>query len=123
MSIIDKAKALGEAIAASEELANLKKAETEMQQDVEAQAIILEFEELQNKFQLSHVEGKEISEEDRKLAEEVENKMTNNQHIRAYMESQRAFEQILQQINSIIGSAISGGQCGPSSCGPCTSCN
>lgn len=126
MSIIENARALGDALSKSDELAKLKNSEIEMQNDEAASEIVAEFHRIQQKFHQLQMEGRELTEAEKKEAEDLEAKMGANEKIKAYMEAQNQFEQILRQVNSIISSAISGQQCGDSSssCSSgCSGCN
>ncbi|MDW7675747.1 MAG: YlbF family regulator [Bacillota bacterium] len=122
-TIIDKAKDLGAAIASSEELAKLRNAELEMNNDGDATNIIAEFQQAQQEFQQWQATGNDLTDEHKDKAKAIEEKMTGNSKISAYMEAQREFEQLLYEINNIISLSISG-QCGDGGCSAgCSSCN
>jgi cell fate (sporulation/competence/biofilm development) regulator YlbF (YheA/YmcA/DUF963 family) len=123
MTILEKAKILGEAIVAGEELTKLRNAEALMNNDLEARGIIQEFHRTQQEFHQWQMEGNELTEEQRVKADAFEEKMVDNDKIRAYMEAQKEFEDLLHQINNIISQSISD-QCDDSSCGSgCSGCN
>ena len=70
----------------------------------------------------------ELPEEKQKKLEELDEKMSQNEHIVSYMEAQEALEQILRSVNLIISSALneSDDACGSdcsSGCTSCSSCN
>jgi cell fate (sporulation/competence/biofilm development) regulator YlbF (YheA/YmcA/DUF963 family) len=123
MSVLEKAKILGEAILASEELIKLRDAEAIMNNDFEARKIIQEFQQAQQEFHQWQMDGNDLTEEHRAKADALEEKMIDNDKIRSYMEAQKEFENLLQQINNIISQSISG-LCDDSSCSAgCSGCN
>ncbi|MGF7186628.1 cell fate (sporulation/competence/biofilm development) regulator YlbF (YheA/YmcA/DUF963 family) [Desulfitispora alkaliphila] len=124
MSVIEQAKTLGAAIASSPELEQLKNAEARMTVDPTAGEIIQEFQQKQQELQQLQMQGKELTEEQKQAVESLEAKMQGNDSISSYMKAQQDFEQLLQQVNTIISSAISGDQgCSDSSCGSgCSGC-
>lgn len=127
MSILDKARDLAEAIAESEELAEVRKTEIAMGQDPAAQVIIAEFQEKQKEYYEIQMRGEELNDIQKQVIASIEQKMTANPHISAYISAQEKMEKMLRSVNFIITKAISGeGSCGPecgSDCGPGCGCN
>lgn len=122
MSVLDKARELGAEILQSQELNDMKNAELAMINDVEAQKIIDQFKDKQRTYQAVKAEGGELSEDQQKEVEDLEQKMLENQLILEYFKTQQSFEQMLEEINNIIAGAISGSDCNCSDdC--CTSCD
>lgn len=126
MSIMDKAHELADAIANSPELAKVRETEIAMGQDPEAQKIIGEFQEKQKEYYEIQMRGEELNDIQKQYISSIEEKMTANPAISAYLHAQGKFEELLKSVNFIIARAISGeGSCGcGSECGPdCGTCN
>ena len=123
--IFEKARELGEAIVESKEYKELKKAELEQEQDEEAMALLKEYSDLRASL-AKKVQNGDVSEEEMaKIRESLEaayEKVTTNDHITAYINAQRTFQAIIDQMNNIISFHITGKL--PSSCsGSCSSCS
>lgn len=120
MLVLDKAKELAEAIAASEELAAMREAEALIEQDQEALDIIQEFRRVQQDIFNKQQQGIELSDEDRQLVEEIEEKMSRNESIQRYIAAQERLERLLQSVNFIISQAFNP----PADCESCSpGCN
>lgn len=122
MSVIDKAKELGEELVNSNELREMRDAELIMMQNPEAQEIIKTFNEKREMFRVLEEKGQELTESQKSQADELESKMLDNPYIFNFFKAQQSFEKILEQINAIIGDAISGGSgcsCDSDDCGSC----
>ena len=122
--IFEKARELGEAIIESEEYKELKKAELEQENDEEAMALLKEYSELRTSL-AQEIQKGDISEEEmasiRERLEEAYEKVTTNDHITAYINAQRTFQAIIDQMNNIISFHITGKMPGGCS-GNCSSC-
>lgn len=126
MSVIEKARELGIELSRCKELRGMREAEVMMLQNPEAQEIIKEFNEKQRAFQMIQSQGHELTEGQKKEAEDLERRMLDNPYIYNFFKAQQDFERILEEINNIIGEAIgSGSGCScESDCGDGTcSCN
>jgi len=121
VSVLDKARELGEEILNSGELHDMKKAELAMINDVEAKKIIKAFKEKQQNYQVVKSRGGALSKDQQKEVEDLEQKMLDNPLILEYFKAQQSFEQMLEEINNIIAGAISGSNCScPDDC--CSTC-
>lgn len=122
--IFEKARELGEAIIESEEYKALKKAELEQEQDEEAMALLKEYSELRTSLAMEIQKG-DVSEDEmasiREKLEDAYEKVTTNDHITAYINAQRDFQTVLDQMNQIITFHITGENPGACS-GNCSSC-
>lgn len=122
--IFEKARELGEAIIESEEYKELKKAELEQEEDAEAMALLKEYSELRTSL-AQEIQKGDVSEEEmasiRERLEEAYEKVTTNDHITAYINAQRTFQSIIDQMNNIISFHITGKIPGGCS-GNCSSC-
>ena len=122
--IFEKARELGEAIIESAEYKELKKAELEQEEDAEAMALLKEYSELRTSL-AQEIQKGDVSEEEmasiRERLEEAYEKVTTNDHITAYINAQRTFQSIIDQMNNIISFHITGKMPGGCS-GDCSSC-
>ena len=107
MSIIEKAKELGEAIVDSQEYQNLKTAETEMYQNEEAKAILDDFNAQQKRLQMAQTNGKPITEKQQNELQNIQNKMQGNEKVMEFMQAQHQFNQVMETINQTISSVLS----------------
>ncbi|KJS80184.1 MAG: hypothetical protein JM58_19070 [Peptococcaceae bacterium BICA1-8] len=132
MDIYNKAKELAEAISQSQELKKMRDSEAAMMCDPQAQKLVEDYQEVQMEAMKAGLQFDELPEEKQKVLEELDEKMSQNEHIVAYMEAQEALEQILRSVNLIISSALneSDSSCGSdcdsdcsSGCSSCSSCN
>lgn len=123
MSVIDKAKQLGEEIANSKELLEMREAELVMTRDPEALSIIQKFNEKQRIFRTIQEQGLELTDSQKREADELESEMLDNPYIYNFFKAQQTFEKVLEQINNIIGEAIGMGgggcSCDSDDCGTC----
>ena len=122
--IFEKARELGEAIIESKEYQELKKAEAEQENDAEAMKLLQDYSILRSKL-AEEIQKGDVSEERMKEVraelEEAYEKVTENDHITAYINAQRMFQAIIDQMNSIISFHITGKMPGGCS-GSCESC-
>ncbi|TYO97808.1 YlbF family regulator [Desulfallas thermosapovorans] len=124
MSILEKAYELGQEIAASEELNNMKNAELTMMQDQEAQSIIQEFNAKQRQYMEMQRQGQQLTETQKKEVADLEKRMLDNPLIYSFFQAQQNFEKVLEEINNIISKAITGEQssCSDECCSSCSGC-
>ena len=124
--IFEKARELGEAIIESKEYKELKQAELNQENDPEALTLLKEYSEVRSNL-ASEIQKGDVSEERiaeiREELEEAYSKMTTNDTITAYINAQRTFQSIIDQMNSIISFHITGkmpGGCSGNCC--CRQC-
>lgn len=119
--VLEKAKELGDQIAASEELDAMKKAQLAVMQNHEAKAIIDEFQKEQEGLFRIQQSGQELNDDQKELIRKLEQRMSENPIIEEYIVTQQKFEELLDEINNIIAESISGQQpsCGDSCCSSC----
>ncbi|HVJ48654.1 YlbF family regulator [Desulfitobacterium sp.] len=119
--ILAKAEALAAAIGQSSELEDLRTAEQAMLADEQAQKIIADFNQEQQRFFDLQSGGQELSEKDQKAIDEMEKTVESHPLISAYLQTQDHFTQMLDSINSILASAIAADQDQASGCSTCGS--
>ncbi|MGN1097774.1 MAG: YlbF family regulator [Clostridia bacterium] len=128
MEIFDKARELGEAIVNSDEYKALKLAEAKQEQDEEAMKLLQEYSAIRKTLGEEINKGdvsEERMEEIRNAVEEAYEKVTSNDIIADYINAQRAFQAIIDQMNTILSYHITGqlpGGCS-GSCGSCGGCH
>lgn len=122
--IFEKARELGEAIIESKEYKELKAAELKQENDEEALALLKEYSDVRTRLGAEIQKG-DVSEERiaeiREELEEAYSKMTTNDTITAYINAQRTFQAVIDQMNNILAFHITGKMPGGCS-GSCSSC-
>ena len=122
--IFEKARELGEAIIESKEYKELKEAELRQEQDEKALTLLKEYSDVRSRLaqeiQKGDVDDSRIAEIREELEEAYE-KMTTNDSITAYINAQRTFQAIIEQMNNILSFHITGKMPGGCS-GNCSSC-
>lgn len=126
--ILQKAKELGIMIAESGEFEMLKIAEERQLADPEAQKLMMEYatkrDELTKKASSPDVTKEEFEELRNQIQAEFE-KICVNENIKAYLDANAAFSNMINQVNSIIGYFVKGGEEGGCSgnCSGCSGCH
>ncbi|MBS3811432.1 MAG: YlbF family regulator [Halanaerobiales bacterium] len=108
MSVIKKAKELGEELVNSQEYAELKRKESALYDDEDATSLLKEYENINKQVQMARNNGKEINEKHQKKLQSLQLKMEQNPSINTYIESQKEFNEVMNSINKIINGYISG---------------
>lgn len=127
MSILEKARELGEEIASSPELRQMKEAEIAMMNDTQANELVEEFNRKQRRYLDLKAQGTDLDSEQIKEVEDLETKVMENRLIVDFFRKQQNFERIIEQINEIISDAIAGGHscsegCSDDCCSSCSGC-
>ncbi|MEE0434039.1 MAG: YlbF family regulator [Peptococcaceae bacterium] len=132
MSIYDKAKALADEIAASDELRRVKETELKMLIDLPAREIVETYQQIQVEAINAGISYDDLDEEKKQQLADLEQKMQENAVIMEYMTANQELNQMLESVNMIISSALndnngggcsscsSAGNCGENDC--CSSC-
>lgn len=118
--ILEKAEILAAAIAQSPELKELRSSEEAMLADEEAKKIIDDFNQEQQRIYALQAEEKELSEEDNKVIDEMEQRVASHPLIGVYLQAQDRFAEMLDSVNSVLANAIAG-QNDTASCSSCGS--
>ena len=110
MEVYDVANKLAREIKESKQYLNLKKAKEELMNDQKKKQIKKEYEELKKEgieFEIKRQENKEIDEKDKKeKLVKMYNVLIENKDIKEYFDYEIAFNQMMIDINKIIGSSI-----------------
>ncbi len=115
--VIRKASELAQAIAESEELANLRAAEAKLQMDPEAMRLLEEVQRLQHMAQMSG------TPEAMQQLEEAFNKFAENEVAKEYLEANQKFSQMIETVNSLLQEAIEGPKQHGHGCSGCSGCS
>ncbi len=120
-SIIEKAHDLGHALSESDEAVVLHAADMNMELDMEAQALIKDFQTRQKNMQEAEQAKKEVSDEEWNEFTRIQDKMKENTAIQAYFSAAQRFETLLKEVNAEINKVLAGGgSCSPSECDSCS---
>lgn len=106
MSVIEKAKELGQEIRKTGEYKELKRVTENIEQDTEANNMIKEIQDLQKQIQFSQQSGVQPSEDQINQFNSLKTKMDTNLTIQAYAKAQNDFSQFMQEVNSAISDGI-----------------
>lgn len=110
MEIYDTANRLAEEIRNSKQYKDLKRAKDELMANTEKRQMIIDFEELKKEVQLMEVQrlnNEPIDEQDKKeKLITMYNVLIQNKDIKDYFDYEIAFNQLMVDINKIIGSSI-----------------
>ena len=110
MEIYDTANRLAEEIRNSKQYKDLKRAKDELMANTEKRQMIIDFEELKKEVQLMEMQrlnNETIDEQDKKeKLITMYNVLIQNKDIKDYFDYEIAFNQLMVDINKIIGSSI-----------------
>ena len=123
--LILKAQELAELIKTSKEYLLAKETEEIQQNDEKAQEMIMAYNEKRRDIAVKMQCGQMSEEETESLRKEINEafeELMAYDVIKNYVEAQRDFEILNQQIMSIISGAVNGGGCG-GSCSSCSGCH
>ena len=125
-NILDKAHELGKLIAESEELKRCQEQELSFASDESAQAAVAEYDQKSKALAEEMRQGgmtPEKLETFRSRMNENMKELTKNATAKEYLEAKSAFNQLINQVNEIIGYHIRGEEAGSSCSGNCSGCS
>ena|SRR6056297_2289666 len=102
MSIMEKAKELGQEIVESTEYKKLKSAENDMHNDKEAESLLSDFQAKQKQVQMMQTNGKIVSQQLQQKIQSIQSKMQENPKIKSFMKAQENFNEVMKTINQTI---------------------
>ncbi len=124
--ILEKAHELGKLIAASKELTNYQSQEIIFAADPEAQKMLQQYEEksmaLAEEMRNAAMTPESL-ETFRSRMNEIIGELSQNQNAKNYMEAKSAFNNVIMQVNEIIGYHIRGGEEAGGCSGECSCCS
>lgn len=124
--ILNKTHELGRLIAESEELTNYQAQEIAFAADPEAQKMLQQYEEksaaLAEEMRQEAMTPERLESYRARMNENME-ALTQNPTAKAYLEAKSAFNQLIMQVNEIIGYHIRGGEESGGCSGHCSGCS
>lgn len=102
VNIYDAANQLESDLRKTDEFKSLEKAFEDLQKDEEASKLFDEFRQIQQTIQQKQMMGQEITEEDAKEAQELSDKVGENETLAALIEAEQKVGQIIEEINQIV---------------------
>ncbi len=117
--IIKLAFELGNAIAASEEMDDLKVMQTKLSEDPDAYQLIMNYQDAQTKLENKLQEGLLVTPAEESHIDIMEQQINTNPLIQELIQIQEKFDNLMQGVYFAMNQAISGGGCesGCESCG------
>lgn len=123
--IIEKARELGQMLSECDEFKALKGAEEMQLADPEAQELMMEYantrEALAKKASDTNITKEEL-EGIQTEAQEAFNKLCTNKNITRYIEANKAFSTLIEQVNAIIAYYVKGEEQSGGCSGNCSTC-
>lgn len=122
MDYIEAAAQLGQALAESPQFKKLNLAEAETFSNKEAAAILADYRKAQQEMAAaaSGDVSKEQLEDIRSKLLEKQRELSSNGVVKNYLDSKKAFDRMMQEVNSVLGHYL---ESGPSNCsGSCETC-
>lgn len=114
MSVILKAMELGHEISQSTELHKMREAEATVHGDQAAADMIREYQVKQRVMVEARSAGRRLTGEEQDELVDLHQRMNANPKIKEFMEAQRQFHEMINDINRILQQAITGNTCTPS---------
>lgn len=102
MSVKDKAAELAEAIKETEEFQDLQSAENRISLDPQAQDLVEELQEKQNKLQEAQAQGQQPSSDVIQDLQQLQNQMKLNTTLQNLFKAQESFNELMQSVNQVI---------------------
>lgn len=106
MDVNEKAKELGDVISKTEEYKELERTSQNVHENSEANQMIEEIQDLQQKIQFAQQSGVQPSPEQIEQYNDLKARMNANLTIKAYARAQESFSQLMQEVNSSISEGI-----------------
>lgn len=125
MDVVAIAKELGEAIAVSKEMKDLKRWEAEVEKSHQAKALLNDLKLLQIELAKAQKEGRDMDILDgiRQRLASKQQEVNNLDITRNFMEAREGFDRLMRTINRVIIFGITGEeQCSGGNCGTCSGC-
>ncbi|QGT99438.1 hypothetical protein SYNTR_0845 [Candidatus Syntrophocurvum alkaliphilum] len=121
-SIVKMAFDLGNAIASSDEIQNLKDVQAKLTEDKEAYDLIMRYQDAKTKLDNKANEGIIVPDNEESHVQILEQQLNSNSLVKELIAAQEKFDNLMQGVYFAMNQAISGGEnCAPSDCGTCGS--
>ncbi|SFB83328.1 Cell fate regulator YlbF, YheA/YmcA/DUF963 family (controls sporulation, competence, biofilm development) [Alkalibacterium subtropicum] len=102
VNIYDTANQLEQDLRKTDEFQKLDAAFKAVKEDEEANQVFNEFREIQQMIQQKQMSGQQISEEEAQQAQEVSNKISENELITNLLEAEKSVGQMIDDINQTV---------------------
>ena len=102
VNIYDTANQIERELRETSQYVDLKEAYATVAEDEEASKVMKSFQEMQQTIYTKQQMGQEVTEEEVAEAQEISKQMTENELTTGLMDKERALNQVIQDINSII---------------------
>lgn len=109
-SLLDQARALGEAIAAHERVRAFVDAQITVQKDSEAGTLLRDYYQQVEHVQKLQQEQKPIEVSDKQKLAELETKMSTNSVVSGLMRAQADYTELMNQVNNTMGNTLAAKQ-------------
>ena len=106
MEIYDTANKLAEEIRNSKQFKNLKNLKEKIMADENKKKMITDFEDLKREIQFKEIQKQEVEESKKEELLKMYNQLINDKEIKEYFETEISFNQLMVDVNKIIGSFI-----------------
>ncbi|MEW6424373.1 MAG: YlbF family regulator [Bacillota bacterium] len=116
-SIMDKARELGQELAASPEYIEMRQAEANIIRDPQASSVVQNFQELKKAWEKAQIQGIHLPQAHLQKLQEAEERMLLNPVVRNFTEAHQRFLEVLQEVNHTIWEGIRGCSCDEGECG------
>lgn len=116
--IIRQAMELGDAIASSDELQQLKQAQQEVTDDPASYQAIINYQQVRNTADTKLRQGLALSPQEEADLQTAEQAIQNDIKVKALIDMQDSFDNLMQSVYFVMNQAISGPSCGDG----CESC-
>jgi cell fate (sporulation/competence/biofilm development) regulator YlbF (YheA/YmcA/DUF963 family) len=123
MTIIEKAKELGQMIQDSEEMKEVKQAEQVQNNDEQAQALLQDYSLKRMNLARDMSNGKITQEEAMKQNQADFEKLKENEAIGAYLKAKEVFDAMVQEVNGVLNFYITGQEQCTHDCSTCAGCH
>ena len=122
MSVTEKAQELGLVLRETDEAKRLQAAELDLDNDSASRQLIEKFQQQFQKLQKAQEAGEDIDQDDLNEFNELQEKVKVDNIIQNYFAAQQSFNQLLQQVNTVINQVLRGESCSPDCCDGCSGC-
>lgn len=122
MGVLEKARELGEQLAASAELKRLNSAQIALEKDERGMGLFDDYNLLQRELVKAarDNESHDRIEEIKDLLLAKQNEIDNYNITREFLEAKKDYDELMKNINDIITFAVTGEACSPDKCSSCS---
>jgi cell fate (sporulation/competence/biofilm development) regulator YlbF (YheA/YmcA/DUF963 family) len=113
VSVTEKAQELGLVLRETDEAKRLQAAELDLDNDSASRQLIEKFQQQFQKLQSAQEAGEDIDQDELNEFNELQEKVKVDNIIQNYFAAQQSFNQLLQQVNTVINQVLRGESCSP----------